>query len=157
MPGTKSAAVNYICGCELAARRAQAAGPERNVRLGVKTLISAAQAFCRSPLLPAAAVMLIAIFTVSLALAEPHSESLRLSGNQVLGNQVLAVRGDDVATIDGLTNGRPLADDSLTDEEAAIFSAPSTAPHDHDRYRFYHRYDLNSPRSRFNSPDDGIN
>jgi hypothetical protein len=144
-------------GRELAARSAQAAGPERNVPLGVRKLVSAAQVFCRSPLLPAAAVMLITIFTVSLALAEPHTDSLRITGNQALGNQMLAVRGDDIPAIDGLTNGRPLADDSLSDAEAGIFSMPLAAPHYHDRYRFYHRYDLNSPRSRFNASDDGIN
>jgi hypothetical protein len=128
-----------------------------SVRSRLKKLVSALQSLSRSPLLPAAAVMLIAIFTVSLALAEPHSDSVRVTGNQALGNQVLAVRGDIAPTIDSLTNGRPLADDSVSDAEAAIFSAPLSAPHYHDRYRFYHRYDLNSPRSRFNSPDDGIN
>src|SRR5690348_13678885 len=105
-------------------------------------IVRGLQHFVLSPLLPAAAVMLIALFTVSLALAEPHS-----AGAQVLvaPNYASAIAEDDA-----------LLSESIAEADTAIVATPLPAPYYHDRYRFYHRYDL-APRSRFNPLDDGIN
>jgi hypothetical protein len=119
------------------------------VRSRVKALVSATASLGLSPLLPAAAVVLITLFAMSLAVAEP-----RLSGDL----RVLAARGtDDAGTPDTLKTVGSLANDSIGDNDTAILSAPLAAPHYHDRYRFYHRYDLYSPRSRFSPLDDGVN
>jgi len=111
------------------------------VRSPVKPIVRGLQQFVLSPLLPATAVMLIALFTVSLALAEPHSE-----GAQVLvsPSYASAIAEDDALLSDTIT------------EADTIISTPLPAPYYHDRYRFYHRYDL-APRSRFNPLDDGVN
>jgi hypothetical protein len=112
------------------------------VRSRVKMIVRGLQQFVLSPLLPAAAVMLIALFTVSLALADPHA-----AGAQVLASPSYATA---IAEDDALLS------DSITEADAAIVSTPLPAPYYHDRYRFYHRYDL-APRSRFNPLDDGVN
>jgi hypothetical protein len=105
-------------------------------------IVRVLQQFVLSPLLPAAAVMLIALFTVSLALADPHAD-----GAQVLASQgyATAIAEDDA-----------LLSETITEADTAIVSTPLPAPNYHDRYRFYHRYDL-APRSRFNPLDDGMN
>jgi len=107
----------------------------------VKTIVRGLQQFVISPLLPAAAVILIALFTVSLALADPHAD-----GAQVLASQgyATAIAEDDASL-----------GETIIEADAAIVSTPLPAPYYHDRYRFYHRYDL-APRSRFNPLDDGI-
>lgn len=112
------------------------------MRARVKMIVRGLQSFVLSPLLPAAAVMLIALFTVSLALADPHAV-----GAQVLAtpNYASAIAEDDA-----------LLSESIAEADTAIVSTPLPAPNYHDRYRFYHRYDL-APRSRFNPLDDGIN
>ena len=112
------------------------------MRARVKVIVRALQQFVLSPLLPAAAVMLIALFTVSLALAEPHSEGTRALASPSYAS---AIAEDDA-----------LLSDTITEADTAIVSTPLPAPYYHDRYRFYHRYDL-APRSRFNPLDDGVN
>jgi hypothetical protein len=98
-------------------------------------------------LLPAAAVALIALFTVSLALAEPQGDS----------RQIMAARSDSTATIATADDGRMVTNDAITENEAALFSSPLPWPQYHDRYRFYHRYDRYKGRSRLNTFDDGVN
>ncbi len=128
------------------------------MRFRVKRLVLATDKFGRPPVLLAIAVILIAIFTVSLAVAEPGVAEPNAVEPQFTGSiRVLAARGNDVVTLGTPNTDGSLANDSISDDEAAILSAPLAAPHYHDRYRFYHRYDLYSPRSRFNPLDDGVN
>jgi hypothetical protein len=89
-----------------------------------------------SPMLPAAAVMLIVLFAVSLAVAAPLDED----------SDIQWVRGDATAIVPNIGT-KPLDsaetdDSSSTEAEAGIFTMPLPAPHYHDRYRFYHRYDF---------------
>jgi hypothetical protein len=118
-----------------------------SVRQRVKSLALSAQRFGLSPLLPAAAVMVITIFTVSLALALPVPDSAG----------AMADRGNLAGAITPVATKRRVTSDSATETEAAIFSAPLPAPHYHDRYRFYHRYDSFSPIRRLSPLDDGLN
>lgn len=102
------------------------------MRKRVKKLVAAIEFVILSPLLPAAAVALIALFTVSLAMAEP---------------QVLAARGD-AATMRAAQAPSAVVSDAISDNEAALFRSPLSPPHYHDRYRFYHRYDRYKARLR---------
>jgi len=112
------------------------------VRARVKIIVRALQRFVVSPFLVVAAAALIALFTVSLALADPHADGAQVPVSQ---SYATAIAEDDA-----------LVSDSITEADAAIVSTPLPAPNYHDRYRFYHRYDL-APRSRFNPLDDGVN
>ena len=112
------------------------------MRRRVKAIVRVVQAVILSPLLPAAAVMLIAIFTVSLALAEPHDETALIASHDELSESPF-------------DRGRGLASDAIVGTESAILSRPLQPPFYHDRYRFYHRYD-HGLRSRFNTIDDGV-
>jgi hypothetical protein len=96
------------------------------VGVRIKRLICAAEGFGLSPFLPAAAVVLITLFTVSLALAEPQ--------------RMLAAR-DDVSAAFETEDNAAILNDAVTGDETAILRAPVSPPHYHDRYRFYHRYD----------------
>jgi len=117
------------------------------VRQRVKCLALSAQRFGLSPLLPAAAVTVITLFAVSLAMALPAPD----------GASATVERVSLAGAITPVANKRRVTSDSVTDTEAAIFSAPLPAPLYHDRYRFYHRYDIYSPPSRLSPPDDGVN
>jgi hypothetical protein len=112
------------------------------VALRLQSLFSAAEGFSLPPILPAAAVVLITLFAVSLAVAAPLDDS-----------RLILARGDVTGTIPN-TGIKTLTDDSsernsITEAEADIFTMPLPAPHYHDRYRFYHRYDFDL-RSRLN-------
>jgi len=91
--------------------------------------------------------MVITIFTVSLALALPVPDNAVAT----------AERGNLAGAITPIATKKRVTSDSITDTEAAIFSAPLPAPHYHDRYRFYHRYDSYSPPPRLLPVDDGMN
>jgi hypothetical protein len=106
----------------------------------VRTLVLAAENVNVSPFLPAAAVMLIVLFTVTLAMAEPRDAPVVASHGAITANP--------------LERGGGLASDAQTDEDAEILSRPLHPPRYHDRYRFYHRYD-HGLHSRFNPIDDG--
>jgi hypothetical protein len=123
-----------------------------NVRQRVKRLALLAQGLGFSPLLPAAAVMVITIFTVSLAIASP-AMALPVPDQA----SAMAERGNLAGAITPVATRTRATGDSATDTEAAIFSAPLPAPHYHDRYRFYHRYDFYSPPPRPSPLDDGLN
>jgi hypothetical protein len=125
---------------------------ERNVRRRVKALVLAAENVNTSPLLPAAALLLILLFGMSLAMADPLADPLteRFAGPaQIAAHEALTTnpfdRGGGVATDGGL------ATDAV--EDAPIVSRPLQPPLYHDRYRFYHRYD-HALRSQFNPIDD---
>jgi hypothetical protein len=91
----------------------------------------------------AAAIMLIALFTVSLARAEPQS-----------GFAVLAAHDDADLADNPLDQAQAFQSDAFPAGEAVIVTRPLQPPLYHDRYRFYHRYDQ-TQRSRFNPIDDG--
>jgi hypothetical protein len=146
--GTKDAAAHYV-----GSGGGQA--EERNVRRRVKALVLAAENVNTSPLLPAAAILLILLFGVSLAMADPLADQstgpfARPNGStQIAAHEVLTPNpfdeGGGVATDGGL------ATDAV--EDAPIVSRPLQPPLYHDRYRFYHRYD-HALRSQFNPIDD---
>lgn len=108
----------------------------------VRQLIAGLESVGLSPILPAAAVMLITLFAMSLAVAAPLETE---------DGQILLARGDATGSVPN-TDIKPLATDEAngtTEAEADIFTMPLPAPHYHDRYRFYHRYDFDL-RSRIN-------
>jgi hypothetical protein len=96
-----------------------------------------------SPFLPLAAGLLMALFAVSLAMAEPSNELQK-------GAVVAAHDGLAVSPYSGEAG---LATDAATPDDTPILSRPLSPPSYHDRFRFYHRYD-HALRARFN-PIDG--
>lgn len=92
-----------------------------------------------SPFIPLAAGFLIALFAVSLAMAEPSNELP--AGSMVASHDSLAG-----APYSGEAG---LATDAETPDDTAILSKPLSPPSYHDRFRFYHRYD-HALRARFN-------
>lgn len=105
-----------------------------------------------SPYLPVAAGLLIALFAVSLAMAEPVNRaqpSLGASGPVVAAQDMrdIALPGTPFGQETGL------ASDAATPDDTAILSRPLSPPNYHDRFRFYHRYD-HDLRARFNPIDD---
>ena len=95
--------------------------------------------------LPAAACMVIIIFAASLAQARPTDDLLVLAKSDVSG---------DVGPLQ--TPRRLVTDDSVSENEEQVLSAPLPAPMYHDRYRFYHRYDNYRAPLRFGPLDDGL-
>jgi hypothetical protein len=110
----------------------------------VKAIALATEKAGFSPLLPLAAGMLIALFAVSLAMAEPHS-----GGALIAEHDTTVGIGFDPGL--GVEGG--LASDALPDTE--ILSRPLPPPRYPDRYEFYHRYD-HGLTSRNNPNDDGV-
>lgn len=93
-----------------------------------------------------ASVAVVVIFTASLAHARASPDA-----------QLVLVKNDINGDLAATPNPRrQTTDDSISDNEDAIFSAPLPAPMYHDRYRFYHRYDLYRAPSRAEPLDDGI-
>jgi hypothetical protein len=111
------------------------------VRQPVKAIEVAAKNAGVSPLLPLVAGLLIALFTVSLAMAEPS------------GVPVAAVHGGMTVGM-GLDTQGGLESDALTPADTAIASRPLHPSHYLDRYEFYHRYD-HGLTSRYSPLDDG--
>jgi hypothetical protein len=106
----------------------------------VKAIALATQNVGVSPLLPLAGGLLIMLFAVSLAIAEPG------------GVPVAAARGD-ITT--GFASQGGLESDSLTTADTTISSRPAHGPRFPDRYEFYHRYD-HGLVSRYSPLDDGL-
>jgi hypothetical protein len=79
-----------------------------------------------SPLLPLAAGIIIALFTISLAIAEPRSAPVIAAHDATVGL--------------GLGDGG-LESDALVPSDTVISSRPLHPPRYPDRYEFYHRYD----------------
>ena len=94
-----------------------------------------------SPFLPLAAGLLIALFAVSLAMAEPSNELHKVAAHD--GLAVPPYRGE-----------AGLATDAATPDDTPILARPLSPPSYHDRFRFYHRYD-HALRARFNPIDGG--
>jgi hypothetical protein len=92
-----------------------------------------------------ASVALVVIFTASLAHAKAAPDA-----------KLILVKNDSNGDLATTPKSRRTTEDSITDNEDAIFSAPLSAPMYHDRYRFYHRYDLYRAPSRAEPLDDGI-
>ena len=94
-----------------------------------------------SPLVLAAAVLVLTLFTWSLAVAAPLPDDAK----------VWLARGDVTGMIPN-TGIRP-SRDGASESEAALFSAPMTPP----RYGFdrLYRYELNEPRTRVYVPRAG--
>jgi hypothetical protein len=85
--------------------------------------------------------MLIALFAVSLAMAEPRNDTAVVAAHETAGIGTGIVEGG-------------LASDALSaGAEISTRPLPSRYP---DRYEFYHRYDRGLT-SRNNPYDDGIN
>jgi hypothetical protein len=111
------------------------------MRQCVKAIALAAENAGVSPFLPLAAGMIIMLFAVTLAAAEPRTtEPVMAAHDTVLGYWFDRDGG--------------LASDAIPPDDAAILSQPLSPPSYHDRYRFYHRYD-HELRARFN-PIDGV-
>jgi hypothetical protein len=113
------------------------------VRRRVKAIALATENAGFSPFLPLAAGMLIALFAISLAMAEPRSQT-----------SVVATHDTTVGIGNGVVEGG-LGSDALP-AEAENLSRPLLRPHYPDRYEFYHRYDRGLS-SRNNPYDDGMN
>jgi hypothetical protein len=109
----------------------------------MKALALATEKAGFSPFLPLAAGMLIALFAVSLAMAEPH--------NAVIAEHDTTV-GIGFDSGPGVEGG--LASDALSADNE-ILSRPLPPPRYPDRYEFYHRYD-HGLTSRNSPNDDGV-
>lgn len=96
------------------------------MRRRVKAIALATKNAGVSPLLPLAAGIILALFTISLAMAEPR------------GNALVATH-DDATVGSGLDGG--LESDALAATDTTITSQPLHPPRHPDRYEFYHRYD----------------
>lgn len=112
------------------------------MRRRVKAIALARENVGFSPFLPLAAGMLIALFAVSLAMAEPRNET-----------SVVATHDATVGIGTGIVEGG-LATDALP-ADTELSSRP-LRQHYPDRYEFYHRYD-HGLTSRNNPYDDGMN
>jgi hypothetical protein len=93
-----------------------------------------------SPFLPLAAGLILTLFTISLAMAEPRSNTSVMASHDATANLALSDGG--------------LASDSLPAEGAVISSRPLYPPRHPDRYEFYHRYDYGLT-SRYRPNEDG--
>jgi hypothetical protein len=96
-----------------------------------------------SPLLLLAAGLVMTLFTVSLAMAEPADD---------LRNAPMVASHDDLAATPH-SGEAGLATDAITPEDTPILTRPLPPPNYHDRFRFYHRYDY-ALRARFNPIDE---
>jgi hypothetical protein len=133
--GTKNASAHWLN------RRCLLEVEEIAVRRRVKAIALATEKTGFSPFLPLAAGMLIALFAVSLAMAEPHSTSAVVATHETTETTGLGVEG-------GL-------DSDALPADSEISSRPLPPPRYPDRYEFYHRYDRGL--SSRNSPnDDGL-
>ena len=110
------------------------------MRRRVKAIALATENAGVSPLLPLAAGMIIALFTISLAMAEPRSN--------------LPVVAEHSTTVGlGLSFDGGLESDALSPTDTAISLRPRQAPRHLDRYEFYHRYDYGLT-SRYRPTDE---
>jgi hypothetical protein len=107
----------------------------------VKVVALATENIGFSSFLPLAAGMLIALFAVSLAIAEPRNEPA-----------VVAAHDETVGIGNGIEGG--LGSDALPADTESL-SRPLPPPRHPDRYEFYHRYD-HGLTSHNGSIDDGI-
>jgi hypothetical protein len=112
------------------------------VRRRAKAIAIATEKVGFSPFLPLAAGMLIALFAVSLAMAEPHN-----------GTAMIAEHDTTVGIGSGIVEGGLVSDALPAEAEISTRPLPPRYP---DRYEFYHRYDRGLT-SRNNPYDDGLN
>ena len=99
------------------------------MRWRVKALVLATRNAGVSPLLPLAAGIIIALFTISLAIAEPR------------GSASMVAAHDDATVGLGMDTTGGFESDALAPDETEISSRPLHPPRYPDRYQFYHRYD----------------
>ena len=109
------------------------------MRRRVKAIALATENAGVSPLLPLAAGIIIALFAISLAMAEPRDASVMAAHDGTIGLNI----GDG-----------GLASDALPGE-TVISSRPLHSPRHPDRYEFYHRYDYGLT-SHYRPLEDGL-
>ena len=109
------------------------------MRRRVKAIALAAENAGISPLLPLAAGLILTLFTISLAMAEPRSDASVMALHDASADLTLSEGG--------------LASDALV-ADSAISSRPLYPPRHPDRYEFYHRYDYGLT-SRYRPTDEG--
>jgi hypothetical protein len=114
---------------------------ERVVRIRprAKAVALATENAAISPFLPLAAALIITLFTISLAMAEPRSDMPVFAAHD--------------ATFGMGTDNGGLASDALP-AGAVILTRPLYPPRHPDRYEFYHRYDYGLT-SRYRPNEEG--